>query len=333
MEIIHHCKLCGSTKHKLIYEAEDHFTQEQFSLIRCTNCSLIFTNPRPSQKELKRYYPPSYYGDLGKRFHPVIENVVDLFRKRLGNKIDSYFPNRGRILEVGSGRGTLLYEMAEKGWTAMGTEYSENLAEEVKNAIGVRVYPTPELKDCGFPDNYFDVVLCYHVLEHLPDPIDTLGEIHRIIQPNGLLVAAVPNIGGFTARLTNNRWFGIDVPRHLFHFTPKTLDRALTQNGFEIISRSTLSIEQDIFGFSQSILNYLGFPNNIFYDLIRSPSGRMRHNFQYNWRILKPLQKSTLFIIGGLLSIIGVFVSLVASFFSMGGTLEYWVTPNLPNDL
>jgi SAM-dependent methyltransferase len=332
MENIDKCKLCGCTKYEPLYRAEDHFTQEKFNLVRCLNCTIIFTNPRPSQSELKLYYPPSYYGELGKRFHPAIEKFVNIFRIRLAYRIDAFFPNHGRILEIGSGRGTLLHEMANKGWTAIGTEYSENLADWVEDSIGVRVFPTPELKDCCFPDDHFDVVLCYHVLEHLPDPIGTLKEIHRIVQPNGLLVTAVPNIGGLTARLTKNHWFGIDVPRHLFHFTPESLKCALTQNGFKIISRSTLSLEQDVFGFSQSILNFLGFPNNIFYDLIRSPSGRMRHNFQYNRRILKLLQKSTLFFIGGFLSIIGVFVSVVASFFSMGGTLEYWATPHLPND-
>ena len=332
MENIHKCKLCGCTNHDPLYKAEDHFTQKWFQLVRCIDCTLIFTNPRPSIIELSNFYPPSYYGNSGKRFHPTIEEFIKFFRKRLANKIDSQFAHPGRILEIGSGRGTLLLYMAQKGWKAMGTEYSENLAKSVEDSMGVRVYPTPELKDCGFPDDHFDVVLCYHVLEHLPDPISTVKEIHRIMQPQGLLITTVPNIGGFTARLTENRWFGIDVPRHLFHFTPKTLERALTQNGFKIISRSTLSLEQDIFGFSQSILNFIGFPNNIFYDLIRSPAGRMRHDFEYNRRIMRFIQKSTIFIIGGFLSIMGIFVTLASAHFSMGGTLEYWATPQPSSD-
>lgn len=307
--------------------AEDYFTKKWFYLVGCSNCNLIFTNPRPSQIELKEYYPPSYYGDLGKKFNPIIEKVVHFFRKRLADKIDSSFSHSGRILEVGSGRGTILSEMAEKGWTAIGTEYSEKLARGVADSMGVRVYPTPNLKECRFPDNYFDVVLCYHVLEHLPDPFLTLTEIQRIIRAQGLLITAVPNIGGFTARMSKNRWFGIDVPRHLFHFTPKTLERALTKNRFEIFSKSTFSFEQDIFGFAQSILNLLGFPNNIFYDLIRSPAGRMRYDFQSNKGFLNKLQLFLLFITGGVLSLIGLFVVLTTALFGYGGTIEYWSTP------
>lgn len=327
MEIINRCKLCGCTSHKPVYKAEDHFTKKSFSLVRCSDCTLIFTNPRPSQIELIDYYPPSYYGEFGKRFNPAIEKVVHFFRKRLADKIDSNFLHSGRILEVGSGRGTLLSELAEKGWTAIGTEYSETLAKGVTNALGVRVYPTPDLKYCGFPDKYFDVVICYHVLEHLPDPIRTLNEIRRIIHPQGLLITAVPNIGGFTARMSKNRWFGIDVPRHLFHFTPETLERALNQTGFKIKSRSTLSLEQDIFGFSQSVLNLLGFPNNIFYDFIRSPSGRMRYKFSNNWSIPKFALYLSLLILGGFLSAIGLFVTPAAAIFGMGGTIEYWSNP------
>jgi len=326
MENIRKCKLCGYTIHNTIYKAEDHFTQEYFYLVRCSNCNLIFTNPRPTQKELNKYYPPSYYGEFGQRFNPIIEKAVQYFRKRLADKIDENFLQSGRILEIGSGRGTLLSEMSKKGWIAIGTEFSESLVEKTTNTFGVRVFQSPNLNDCEFPDDYFDAVLCYHVLEHLPDPFSTLAEIHRIMRSQGLLIIAVPNIGGYTARISKNHWFGIDVPRHLFHFTQKTLKRALNIYGFEIISQSTLSMEQDVFGFAQSILNLIGFPNNIFYDFIRSPAGRMRHDFKNRNRFNNLFQKSILFIIGGGLSIIGLFISPIVALFSYGGTIEYWST-------
>jgi predicted SAM-dependent methyltransferase len=119
-------------------------------------------------------------------------------------------------------------------------------------------------------------VVCYHVLEHLPDPIGTLTEIRRILRPSGLLLIAVPNIGGLIARICKEHWLGVDVPRHLFHFSPETLKIALSRTGFDEQSLSTLSLEQDIFGFSQSMMNMLGF-YNVFYDFIRSPEARMRH--------------------------------------------------------
>lgn len=328
MENLSTCKLCGSTNHEHILDAEDHYSKRIFSLVRCSNCELVFTNPRPTENEISEYYPPAYHGESGKRFHFIIEKMVHYFRKRIAEKIDSYFQVSGRILEVGTGRGTLLSEMAKKGWISIGTENSKKLVKEVTDTLGVRVFLAPNLQDCKFPDNYFDVVICYHVLEHLPDPFTTLKEIHRIIHPGGLLITTVPNFDGFTARFSKSHWFGIDVPRHLFHFTPKTLENALSRIGFQIQSRSTFSLEQDVFGFTQSFLNLLGFPFNIFYDFIRSSSGRIRHNFLGITGIQRSIQFILLFFIGGILSVIGLFVAIATSIIGLGGTIEYWSYPN-----
>jgi 2-polyprenyl-3-methyl-5-hydroxy-6-metoxy-1,4-benzoquinol methylase len=327
MERISKCKLCGGLNQEYIFDVEDHYSQEFFSLVRCLNCGLIFTNPRPSHLELSKYYPDSYYGETGRRFHPIIEKVVQYSRKRMAKKIVSKFRVPGRILEIGSGRGTLLYEMAKHDWIAYGTEYSKQLVKEVSKNFGIRVYPTPNLNDCKFPDKYFNVVICFHVLEHMPEPIETLEEIRRIIHPNGLLIIAVPNIDGLTSRITRNNWFGIDAPRHLFHFTPDSLERSLNKTGFRILSQSTLSLEQDIFGFSQSILNKWGFPYNMFYDLIRSPHGRMRHKFSDRNALLNLLQVVSILLLGGILSILGLFITITYSIVGLGGTLEYWADP------
>lgn len=327
MEKIVNCQFCGSESHEYIFDAQDHYTQKNFSLVRCVNCSLIFTNPHPTINELGKYYPPSYYGDAGLRFHPIIEKVVKFYRKQMAKKIDASFPISGRILEIGSGRGTLLSEMAGRGWTAIGTEYSEKLVQEVSKNLDIKVYLTPKLKDCGFPDHYFDVVLCNHVLEHLPDPIQTIYEIHRILQTRGILIIAVPNIGGIIARIFRSHWFGLDVPRHLYHFTPSTLENILSKTGFINKYHSTLSFEQDIFGFAQSTLNLIGFPQNIFYDFIRSPKGRIRHNFSRRKGIHSAILCTVIFFFGGILSIFGLFVSILASGIGMGGTIVYWSYP------
>jgi SAM-dependent methyltransferase len=217
--------------------------------------------------------------------------------------------------------------MAEKGWTAVGTEFSEELVDEVADTLGVTIHQTPNLRDCQFPDDYFNAGICYHVLEHLRNPIITLDEIHRIIHPKGMLISAVPNIESFTARVSKNQWFGIDVPRHLFHFSPDTLERTLTKCGFEVTSKSSLSWEQDVFGFSQSLLNLLGFPVNIFYDLIRSPAGRIRHKFTYSNNIIGKIQIAIILFIGSILSFLGLIVAFVTSIIGSGGTLEYWSIP------
>jgi 2-polyprenyl-3-methyl-5-hydroxy-6-metoxy-1,4-benzoquinol methylase len=227
-----------------MYQAEDHYSGDKFSLIKCCDCGLIFTYPRPSIEELSGYYPASYYGDNGIRFHPLLEIVVGYFRKRLASRISNKYPVGGRILDIGSGRGTLLTEMADKGWETIGTEYSKSLAEAVENKFGIQIYSTPNLQDCNFPANVFDIIVCYHVLEHLSDPLGTLFELKRLLNSSGMLILAVPNIEGTIANVSKEHWFANDVPRHLFHFSPQTISLMLEKTGFGIEYFSTMSLEQ-----------------------------------------------------------------------------------------
>jgi 2-polyprenyl-3-methyl-5-hydroxy-6-metoxy-1,4-benzoquinol methylase len=321
------CVMCGSANSELVLTAEDHYTGEFFSLSRCLQCACVYTNPRPTSTELGHYYPPAYYGSKGHRFRGGLEKVVGLFRQRLADNIYQQFPTPGKILEVGSGRGTLLAELARRGWQATGTEYSSALAVTSINYLGVSVFPAPNLLDCQFETATFQVVVCYHVLEHLPNPLETLIEIRRIIHPEGLLIVAVPNFGGWIAQLSHAKWFCLDVPRHLFHFTPNTLAAILSQAGFEVQKRSTFSLEQDVFGFAQSCLNKLNFQFNLFYDLIRSQDARLRYH-DSPFRIWGMLTILLVWILGILLSLIGLPITLCLGWFGKGGTLEFWSHPH-----
>jgi 2-polyprenyl-3-methyl-5-hydroxy-6-metoxy-1,4-benzoquinol methylase len=112
-----------------------------------------------------------------------LENLVCFFRKRIASSLERQSPRGGRFLEVGSGRGTLLGELAQKGWDATGTELCRHLAEATKRQLGVKVYGVSNLETCSFESGYFDLILCYYVFEHLLDPTETLIEIRRIIRP------------------------------------------------------------------------------------------------------------------------------------------------------
>ena len=327
METVFICNLCGSASSDFMFTAEDHYSGERFSLTRCHHCGCTYTNPRPTSTELSKYYPSAYYGIDGQRFRGGLEKVVRFFRQQLADKICQQYPGRGRVLEVGSGRGTLLAELVRRGWQAVGTEYSVEMAQASFNNLGVKVFPAPDLLQCQFESGSFEVVVCYHVLEHLPTPLETLSEISRIIHPKGLLIIAVPNFGGLVSRLSQKNWFALDVPRHLYHFTPTTLTEILDRTGFKISQSTTLSLEQDIFGFAQSCLNMAGLPFNILYDLIRSPQARLRHQatpFKY-WTHLSNL---LVLAIGGGLGLLGLPITTLAALVGQGGTLECWAKPN-----
>ena len=315
------CCICGDSDFTKVYDAEDHYSGERFSLQKCVGCGHVVTSPRPNGESLGSYYPESYYGSEGKRFNTSLEKVVQYFRTRIADAVTSHFDMAGRVLEVGSGRGTLLAELARRGWEAFGTEYSASMAETTVNNFGVTVYNTPNLADCQFPDEHFDVIICYHVLEHMPEHQETLREMRRISKQNGLLLLAVPNFGGAMSTWSKEQWFAIDVPRHLGHFSPATLKRSLDESNFSIIKERTLSIEQDVFGFVQSVMNLMGLPYNMFYDLIRAPEARMRY------KETGGITRASVFALGAVLTLAGLPYSIITAMMGRGGTLEYWAKP------
>ena len=126
-----------------------------------------------------------------------------------------------------------------------------------------------EVAECAFPDNHFQVVVLWHVLEHLRDPRALLREIHRILAPGGWLSLAVPNLGGAQAQASGSHWFHLDVPRHFWHFRPRSLQYLLERHGFQLISWKTLSFEYDWFGTVQSWMNYALDDRNRLYSLLK----------------------------------------------------------------
>jgi len=101
------------------------------------------------------------------------------------------------------------------------------------NKHGLNIF-NGELNDAKFPSNFFDVIVMNHVLEHLFNPKETLQEVSRILKPDGLLIIGIPNIDSYAARVFGKYWSAMEIPRHLYHFSVKTLKLLLSENNFEI---------------------------------------------------------------------------------------------------
>ena len=137
----------------------------------------------------------------------------------------------GDILDIGSGDGDFLRAMRRRGWNATGVELTDEKINRLKErgiaTTGPKEWPNLESAS-------FDAVTLWHSLEHLHKPLDVLRHVRRLLKPEGICVIAVPNAGSPQARRDGSRWFGYDVPRHLWHFTPVTLARLLAQTGFAV---------------------------------------------------------------------------------------------------
>jgi SAM-dependent methyltransferase len=223
-------------------------------------------------EDVEKYYPSSYYGSA-RRFNPVVEWLLNTLYAYRARQIESK-QRPGKVLDIGCGRGLLLNKLRERGWEPRGTELSEEAAAYARHKLNLPV-TTEELRECRFPGEEFDLVILWHVLEHVQEPRAMLEEVSRILKPGGVLLVAVPNFGSYEARRTGPGWFHLDVPRHLTHFTPRTLGEALGLAGLSAFSQNFFSSEYDFFSFVQSMQNAMGFTHNYLYNFLRTRSARV----------------------------------------------------------
>jgi len=219
------CPLCGNAKGDPLH------LEGPFQMVRCPSCQFIFLNPRPTAEFLHHFYQV---------YLPEEESSIESWEKmmkpvfsRAANLLGGYRKS-GRLLDVGTGFGFFVAEMKKKEWEAAGVEISQKALDYATNVLGLTVHPGP-LEKAGFPENHFDAVTGFYVIEHLPFPKTFLRECYRILKPGGLLLLRYPHttpIKNFLRFLgVRNRLY--DVPAHLCDFSPKIIQGCLEKIGFE----------------------------------------------------------------------------------------------------
>lgn len=261
------CVACGQADLVTRLELGDGF-----QLVECLRCGLVSTSPALCSAEIGRYYPESYYGEKNRRFHPVLESLIRVFRSRRCRAIEA-FARKGRIIDVGCGRGLLLGLMRGRGWDAHGVEVSETAAHHARDVLGLPVW-VGEFAESPQPPASVDAVVIWHVLEHLLDPVAALAKAAEVLRPDGILVVAVPNFESWQAAFSGRHWFHLDVPRHYHHFRTPVLLRLLEEQGFSVEAVRHFSLEQNPYGWIQSLFNRLGFRFNLLYDILKNETAR-----------------------------------------------------------
>jgi SAM-dependent methyltransferase len=245
------CEICGDTgEPRRIDNVHDYVTGDRFALSQCRRCGFATTRPIPTS--LDRYYPDRY-----RRFNPFAARIL---RRLYQRRVDGWLrrlPARGRVVEIGGGTGWMLGAFRERGWTATGSERSLAGAIAARDASGVPMF-VGDL-DAVRPGATCDLIVMFHVLEHLADPQRALRDAAARLSPGGTLVLGVPNIGSWQARAAGRHWLHLDVPRHLCHFTPDALERALHSAGFRLARIDFRSLEHDPLGWVQAVLSRIGF--------------------------------------------------------------------------
>lgn len=249
-----------------------------------------------------------------------MEWMIRYFRQKRLEKIRRY-ATQGTLLDIGCGGGQFLVFLRENGWQVAGIEVNEEMATYGRESLNLNI-KTGDLQEAGFSENTFDVITLFHVLEHIQDPIVTLRECYRILKPGGLLVIAVPNFNSWQSRWTRKHWFHLDVPHHLHHFSAKTLQNFLEENSFRVGEVEHFSLEQNPFGFLQSLLNWSHMGHNALYDTLKTK--RLRAKF--SWKLIPT------FALLPILLPISLFASILESLSRCGGTIEAYALKTIPKE-
>lgn len=238
MEVIA-CEICGSK------ESKPRLTQDQWTIVRCAGCGLVFLNPRPEPDVVERDYDWFRHAPLqvGARRskETTIRRVLRrtrgkglLRRKRrqdvVMDRVREFIPG-GRFLDVGCGDGFMVEAAAEAGFEAVGLDISD-VAVDHARGLGRNV-EKGTIHDAPFPANHFDAVLLMSYLEHEHYPARALTRIRELLRPGGHVFIKVPHYGSWNRMFMGRAWSGYYFPQHLFYFTPETIERLFEKCGLE----------------------------------------------------------------------------------------------------
>jgi len=287
-----------------------------FELRRCGACGLGWTSPALPDGEIGAWYPPGYYGAENRRFHWTLELLVRLFRYRRARVIRRRV-RPDRVLDVGCGRGAILGYLRSFGYAVQGVELNEHAAWHARNRLGIDVH-IGQVADAPLENGSFAAVIFWHTLEHFSEPFKALDRARALLKPGGLLAVAVPNSESLQARWTGSSWFHLDIPRHYTHFGRRSLERALSERGLEIVQTDHFSLEQNPYGWIQSLLNLLGLEFNLLYDWLKDPTSRMRPLREF------PAQSLFTALLLPVLVPLSIGLTLLEAALRRGGTVEVY---------
>jgi SAM-dependent methyltransferase len=236
------CNLCGSCESKFLFDAKDraHGIKGSFTYVKCADCGLVYMNPQISLEDVKAFYPDDYAP------HKSHLNKADKSEKvpksRLGKNLPKLLFQKlnanSCVLDVGCGSGKFLNEVKNVfGCKVYGLDISEQAAKTVKDNYGLDIF-TGLITDAPFPPDNFDVITAWQYMEHIHNPLESLRMFYRLLKPDGLCLISTPNFNSFNAKIFKNRWFGLECPRHLYIYTPETINKLLQKAGFSLTAIS-----------------------------------------------------------------------------------------------
>jgi len=232
------CLCCGSAAINKVLDCKDYtVSQELFEVWACTACTFRFTQNVPVEADIHRYYQSSDYishsntkaGLINKLYH-YVRNITLKTKQQLLVKATGL--KQGVLLDIGAGTGAFAYTMQQAGWQVTGLEPDDTARANAQKDYDLQLQDLSNLH--RLENNTFDVITLWHVLEHVHELHQYLEKFYTLLKSDGRLIVAVPNYTSHDASVYKKYWAAYDVPRHLYHFSPKSIEILLKEKSFAV---------------------------------------------------------------------------------------------------
>ena len=241
MNNLNRCPCCGSNNTKKHLNCRDNFfSKEMFIIRKCEGCKFMFTSDIP--KELDKYYEFEEYISHTNSSEGFFNKVYKVARKlNIIFKLKTIGTTKQKLVEIGSGTGNLLSACQKKGWNVYGVEINKRARENAQRLHNIEL--KENLKNWKIEPHSVDVIMLWHVFEHLEKPLEKLAEYQKLLRRDGKIIIAVPNNKSYDATLYKEHWAAYDVPRHLNHFNKENMKGLVEKTGMKIVKTEGMLLD------------------------------------------------------------------------------------------
>ena len=228
------CPICGTPNPLQWLAAPDRFhgRTKEYQLLRCAACSIVWLDDPPSKIEMGIHYGADYDRTIS-----AAAQAPEHWSGR-HSEVVRLLPEGGAVLDLGCGTGGFLSTLKGPSWKLYGLEMSEAAAEKARTCSNAQVFVS-DILDAPFAPQSFDLITCFNVFEHLHEPKEVLLRLYNWLKPGGIFYALLPNIDSAGARIFGSYWYALELPRHLYHYSPASFRRIANSAGLREVSLTT----------------------------------------------------------------------------------------------
>lgn len=232
------CPACGSSNIQPALSARDYtVSQKRFEIWECFQCTLRFTQNVPTEEQIGAYYQSENYishsdtqkGIVNRLYHIVRKRTLKGKRKLVEANTQL---NNGKLLDIGAGTGAFLHHMKESNWQVTGLEPDPTARTIAASRYALNLLSPDQLFQ--LPEASMDAITLWHVLEHVHKLQEYMAQLKKVLKPKGRIFIAVPNYTSRDAVTYGSNWAAYDVPRHLYHFSPGSMEQLLKKHGLQL---------------------------------------------------------------------------------------------------